>query len=67
MIQRYKVEAFISGFSSVFSTIDIVNFPNLSFPNLSKGFEKDKEALRKDWICIGYDLRKSMDVIMHGK
>lgn len=67
MIQRYEVKAFISGFSSVFNTIDIVITPNLSFPDLSKGFEKDKEALRKDWICIGYDLRKSMDAIMHGK
>jgi len=56
------LSAFLKGFVSVF---DITGQTLVSFPDLSKGLQKDAEALRGDWQRIGIDFRIAMDTVAH--
>jgi len=56
------LSAFLKGFASAF---DITGQTLITFPDLSKGLQRDAEALRGDWQRIGIDLRIAMDSIAH--
>jgi hypothetical protein len=57
-----KFPTFLKGFASAF---DITRQSLLDIPDFNTGFQRDAEALRKDWIIIGRDMRKSMERLAH--
>jgi hypothetical protein len=52
--------AFLQGFASSF---DLSGRAFLEMPDLSRGFERDWEALAGDWQRIGNDMRKAMNQV----
>jgi hypothetical protein len=52
--------SFWRGFASAFN---LSGSTFLKIPDLSRGFERDGEALRSDWRRIGNDMRKAMNQV----
>jgi hypothetical protein len=59
---NFKLPAFLKGFASAF---DITGQTLLDLPDFSAGFQRDAEALRRDWQRVGNDLRMAMDSFAH--
>jgi len=57
-VHYFKFPTFLKGFASAF---DITGQTLLDFPDLKNGFQRDAEALRRDWQRVGNDLRTAMD------
>jgi len=57
-----KLPSFLKGFASAF---DLSGQTSLETPDFNNGFQRDAEALRRDWQQIGDDMRKSMDRLAH--
>jgi hypothetical protein len=60
--QRKRSAAFWQGFASSF---DLSGGAFLKMPDLSRGFERDREALAGDWQRIGNYMRKAMNQVAH--
>jgi hypothetical protein len=58
--RKTRAAAFWQGFASSF---DLSGRTFLEMPDLSRGFERDREALAGDWRRIGNDLRKAMNQV----
>jgi hypothetical protein len=58
--ENTAIRAFVKGCASAF---DLTGRSYVFLPDLTKGFEKDMEALKQDWNRIGADLRHSMSTI----
>jgi hypothetical protein len=58
--QRTRSVAFWQGFASSF---DLFGRTFIEVPDLSRGFERDREALAGDWRRVGNDLRKAMNQV----
>jgi hypothetical protein len=59
-----KLAAFLKGFASAFDLTGQTLMDVL--PNLSDGFERDRQAIAGDWQQIGNDLRKAMGQVANG-
>ena len=55
------IKAFLKGFFSVFD----ITGKTFGFPDYSKGNSLDREAIAKDWINVGNDIRKAMGIIIN--
>jgi|GEM_PF-2213601 len=56
-ILNLKLPTFLKGFASAF---DITGQGFLSIPDLNTGFQRDAEALRRDWIVTGLDFKNAI-------
>lgn len=54
---------FIQGCASVF---DLTGGTYITIPDLMNGPERDKSAIKKDWMNIGNDIKRSMSMIKNG-
>ena len=52
-----KLLVFLKGLASAFD----ITGQTFTFPDLSGGFERDRQALAGDWQQVGNDLRKAMN------
>jgi hypothetical protein len=58
-----SLKAILKGIRSIFD----LTGRTFSFPSFQKGVEGDREALKKDWMNVGDDLRKAMGMVAHGQ
>ena len=56
------VNCFFKGFSSVFN---LSGQAFLKIPDLSTGFERDREVLADDWQRIGKDMRSAVNQVVY--
>jgi len=59
-----RLRSFLKGVSSVF---DLSGQTFIEIPDLKTGFERDREAIAKDWQRIGGDMRLAVNQVMHGR
>jgi hypothetical protein len=57
---RMYLSSFWKGCAAAF---DLTGQSFISIPDLSTGFQRDREALAGDWKRIGGDIRKAMNQI----
>jgi hypothetical protein len=57
-----KIGHFLQGLSSSF---DITGSSFIEVPDLTKGFERDREALYGDWKRIGNDIGSAINMVVN--
>jgi hypothetical protein len=58
--RKMGIHAFIKGFASAF---DLGGHTYVSIPDLTRGAERDREALKGDWTRVGSDIRHAMFIV----
>jgi hypothetical protein len=57
-----RLRGFLKGFMSAF---DLSGQSLISIPDLDSGFQQDYEAIKGDWIRVGDDMRRAMNIVTH--
>ena len=58
----YQFLSFLKGFASIFNLSGQVF---LKLPDLTTGFERDRDALISDWQRIGKDMRGAVNQVIY--
>ena len=62
VVAKQNMKAFLKGFASAF---DFSGRHLVDLQSVPGGFERDGMMLRGDWIRVGGDIRKAMDMVAH--
>jgi hypothetical protein len=59
---KKRITVFTKGFASAF---DLSGFALVEHREILGGFERDRIMLRGDWIRVGNDVKKAMNMVAH--